>query len=146
MNIEVSIKSNRLIEEREQQQQVIDILNKKNSMREMDLEHEAGTSEMLKKELADKTDEYMQTLSVLEKKQVRRSKFLKCQFSIPNSKKPLCSACENETFDVHECFQQELAVANDRLGKLQRQTSELNEKLKQLPVIKQVCFIFCLKY
>nr|CRZ24625.1 Bm10133 [Brugia malayi] len=87
--------------EKQQQQQVIDVLNKKNSMREMDLEQEAGTSEMLKKELADKTDEYMLTLSVLEKKQ------------------------------------QELAVANDRLGKLQRQTSELNEKLKQLPVIKQ---------
>ncbi|KAK6109579.1 FYVE zinc finger family protein [Brugia pahangi] len=87
--------------EKQQQQQVIDVLNKKNSMCEMDLEQEAGTSEMLKKELADKTDEYMLTLSVLEKKQ------------------------------------QELAVANDRLGKLQRQTSELNEKLKQLPVIKQ---------
>ncbi|CAG9536961.1 unnamed protein product [Cercopithifilaria johnstoni] len=87
--------------EREQQQQMIDILNKRNSMREMDFEHEAGTSEMLKKELADKTDEYMQTLNVLEKKQ------------------------------------QELAVANDRLGKFQRQISELNEKLKQLPVLKQ---------
>ncbi|KAL3981410.1 FYVE zinc finger family protein [Acanthocheilonema viteae] len=55
--------------EREQQQQVIDILNKRNSVREMDLEHETETSEMLKKELADKTDEYMQTLNVLEKKQ-----------------------------------------------------------------------------
>ncbi|OZC10784.1 FYVE zinc finger [Onchocerca flexuosa] len=87
--------------EREQQQQIISVLNERNSVREMDLEHETGTSEMLKKELADKTDEYMQTLNVLEKKQ------------------------------------QELAVANDRLGKLQRQTSELNEKLKQLPVIKQ---------
>ncbi|EJD75184.1 hypothetical protein LOAG_17625 [Loa loa] len=93
--------NSRYIHEREQQQQVIDTLNKRNSMHEMDLEHEAGTSEMLKKELADKTEEYMQTLNVLEKKQ------------------------------------QELAVANDRLGKLQRQTSELNEKLKQLPVIKQ---------
>uniref|UniRef100_A0A915PVJ6 FYVE-type domain-containing protein n=1 Tax=Setaria digitata TaxID=48799 RepID=A0A915PVJ6_9BILA len=86
--------------EREQQQQIIDALKKRESEREMDLEREASTSEMLKKELADKTDEYMQTLSVLEKKQ-------------------------------------ELATANDRLGKLQRQTSELNEKLKQLPVIKQ---------
>uniref|UniRef100_A0A0R3QVT1 FYVE-type domain-containing protein n=1 Tax=Brugia timori TaxID=42155 RepID=A0A0R3QVT1_9BILA len=88
--------------EKQQQQQVIDVLNKKNSMREMDLEQEAGTSEMLKKELADKTDEYMLTLSVLEKKQ------------------------------------QELAVANDRLGKLQRQTSELNEKLKQLPELEEL--------
>lgn len=55
---------------------MIDVLNKRNSMREMDLEHEAGTSEMLKKELADKTDEYMQTLNVLEKKQVGRFEFL----------------------------------------------------------------------
>ncbi|VDM12811.1 unnamed protein product [Wuchereria bancrofti] len=95
------IANKRYNHDKQQQQQVIDVLNKKNSMREMDLEQEAGTSEMLKKELADKTDEYMLTLSVLEKKQ------------------------------------QELAVANDRLGKLQRQISELNEKLKQLPVIKQ---------
>ncbi|VDK79286.1 unnamed protein product [Litomosoides sigmodontis] len=87
--------------EKEQLQQQIDVLNKRNSVHEMDLKHETGTSEMLKKELADKTDEYMQTLNVLEKKQ------------------------------------QELAIANDRLGKLQRHNSELNEKLKQLPVIKQ---------
>lgn len=55
---------------------MIDVLNKRNSMREIDLEHEAGTSEILKKELADKTDEYMQTLNVLERKQVKRLKVI----------------------------------------------------------------------
>ncbi|VDM97598.1 unnamed protein product [Thelazia callipaeda] len=89
------------IQEREQKQQLIDSLIEQNSIHQSKLAHEIGASVTLKKELVDKTEQYMQAINVLERKQL------------------------------------ELSAANDKLGKLQRQNSNLNEELKQLLVLKQ---------
>lgn len=61
---------NRCLQEKEQQRQVIEALKKQNLLRESDLEQKTDASETLKRDLAEKTEEYMQTLDVLKKKQV----------------------------------------------------------------------------
>uniref|UniRef100_A0A914ZY40 FYVE-type domain-containing protein n=4 Tax=Parascaris univalens TaxID=6257 RepID=A0A914ZY40_PARUN len=56
-------------QEKEKLRRTIEALKSHNSERESEIERKADTSEMLRNELASKTDEYMHTLNVLSQKQ-----------------------------------------------------------------------------